>query len=100
MEDFLAQLEPQDGHAPYGFFLGAPAEIHEGRGCGRAIRLAHTYRLLWVSEALGRHLPAYRKSGQSPEVRRRISVLAQASCEGESGWLKARDVAVLPASNA
>jgi hypothetical protein len=99
LEDFLTKLEPREGRAPYGFFLGALAEIREGRGCGRAIRLAHTYRLLWASETLGRHLPAYRKSGQSLEVRRRIPVLAQASWEGEGGWLKARDIALFPVSD-
>ncbi|MDW7711834.1 MAG: DUF1173 family protein [Deferrisomatales bacterium] len=100
LEDFLTRLEPREGRAPYGFFLGALAEIREGRGFGRAIRLAHTYRLLWASEALGRCLPAYRKSGQSPEVRRRIPVLAQTSWEGEGGWLKARDIALFQASGA
>lgn len=99
LENFLRKLEPREGRAPYGFFLGALAEIREGRGCGRAIRLAHTYRLLWVSEALGRHLPPCRKSAQSPEVRRQVPVLTQASWEGEGGWLKARDVALFPVSD-
>ena len=80
---------------PDGFFLGALAEIREGRGGGRAIRLAHTFRLLWFSEALWRNLF---EAGKGQPVRGhqpRSILLAQASRKTQHGWLMARDAALL-----
>ncbi|MDF1556186.1 MAG: DUF1173 family protein, partial [Deferrisomatales bacterium] len=96
-EAFLERLEPRERRAPYGFFLGALAEIREGPGGGKAIRLAHTFRLLWFSQALWRNLFEPGKGPPARGLRPRSILLAQASRKTQRGWLMVRDAVLLSA---
>ena len=66
-EEFVTQMEPRRGRAPYRYFLGVLAETREGRGGG---------------------LPLGEPQPRTP-------LLAQASRKTQRGWLKVRDAVLL-----